>query len=118
MLPFHILGILSLPFLDNSTSSPHPPSLLSQWVLTAAHCVDEFKTKEQMKKLKVKLGALKYDDPNIKPLDVEDVIIHHNYEGSYHVDDIALLKLKEPASIKTNVVEVAKLDDGSTPDGE
>ena len=68
-----------------------------------------------MKKLKVKLGALKYDDPNIKPLDVEDVIIHDAYKDSYE-DDIALLELKEPASIKTNVVEVAKLDDGNTPD--
>ena len=34
MLPFHMLGILSLPFLDNSTSSPHPPSILSQPVGT------------------------------------------------------------------------------------
>jgi len=93
----------------------------SQWVLTAAHCVDEFKTKEQMKKIKVKLGALKFDDPKIKPLDVEDVIIHYNYGKSVtgeeiSVNDIALVKLKEPASIKTNVVEVAKLDDGKTSD--
>ena len=74
-----------------------------------------------MKKLKVKLGALKFNDPNIKPLDVEDVIIHHAYGNmvtgkKISVNDIALVKLKEPASIKTNVVEVAKLDDGNTQD--
>jgi len=79
------------------------------WILTAAHCVDDylpFVTGIQ-EILKVRLGE--YDvSTTAEPLpheefDISDIQIHPNFNNATLVNDIALLRLVRPARRKQNI---------------
>ncbi|XP_026091700.1 complement factor D-like [Carassius auratus] len=80
-------------------------SLISdQWVLTAAHCWDRNET------LTVVVGA--HDLRESKKSDhigVKSYIQHPSYSGSFHFNDIMLLKLKEKVNINNNYVKSISL---------
>ncbi|XP_076153147.1 serine protease 27-like [Alosa pseudoharengus] len=65
----------------------------AQWVLTAAHCVHNFKLE------KVVVGQLKLREPTGWEYPVHHVLIHPGYRGRNNGDwhnDIALVQLKKP----------------------
>eukprot|EP00095_Tigriopus_kingsejongensis_P006496 snap_masked-scaffold676_size113663-processed-gene-0.19 protein:Tk06496 transcript:snap_masked-scaffold676_size113663-processed-gene-0.19-mRNA-1 annotation:"serine proteinase stubble" len=79
------------------------------WILTAAHCVDDYlpfvATIDQI--LKVRLGE--YDvSTTAEPLrheefNISHIVIHPGFNNSTLVHDIALLKLERPAKRKQNI---------------
>lgn len=79
------------------------------WILTAAHCVDDYlpfvSTIDQI--LKVRLGE--YDvSTTAEPLrheefNITNIVIHPGFNNSTLVHDIALLKLERPAKRKQNI---------------
>jgi len=92
------------------------------WILTAAHCVDDYLpfVSEISGILKVRLGE--YDvSTTAEPLphkefNVSDIKIHPKFNNATLVNDIALLKLEKPAKRRQNidVVCVAKEEQFST----
>ncbi len=67
------------------------------WVLTAAHCVDD-STEDDPADLLIALGSVDYNGPNVTEFDVEEIIIHPLYDDSTFVNDIALIRLDELAT--------------------
>jgi len=86
-------------------------------VLTAGHCVDrEDTTVIAPSRIRVKVGAFRLDQPDKyeKTIFVEDITRHSEYNHDTARHDIALLKLKEEATIDGFRVKTAPLPDGST----
>jgi len=87
-----------------------------EWVITAAHCV--FKEKDFPKKFTARVGehyngrkeGFEVDIP------VEKIILHPDYSKSLHNNDIALLKLSQPAQLNSHV-HPACLPSGEIPVG-
>jgi len=79
------------------------------WILTAAHCVDDYLpfVKNVNTILKVRLGE--YDvSTTAEPLkheefNISDIVIHPGFNNSTLVHDIALLRLEKPAKRKQNI---------------
>ncbi|EEB19288.1 trypsin-zeta, putative [Pediculus humanus corporis] len=76
------------------------------WVLTAAHCVEDF-SRNSRTKLKVRLGEydvtktnenLRHEDRN-----VGKIILHPKYDNETLLHDIALLKLQYPAKQRPHI---------------
>jgi secreted trypsin-like serine protease len=73
-----------------------------RWVLTAAHCVPKTKATE----IQVYIGStvLPAGDEELSEgparLSVSRVVSHHKYDPKTHDNDIALLRLEAPASLK------------------
>ncbi|XP_070279590.1 vitamin K-dependent protein C isoform X1 [Myotis yumanensis] len=78
------------------------------WVLTAAHCM------EDSKKLTVRLGEydLRRREKGEVDLDIEEVLMHPNYSRRTTDNDIALLRLAQPASLSQTVVPICLPDSG------
>ncbi|CAB3362070.1 Hypothetical predicted protein [Cloeon dipterum] len=83
-------------------------SLLDEsWVLTAAHCVDDYLGKSSEGTLKVRLGE--FDVASLKETlphqerDVAAVILHAGFDNRTLAHDIALLRLASPAQHRPNV---------------
>jgi secreted trypsin-like serine protease len=80
-------------------------SLLDElWVLTAAHCVDDY---QQGNKLKVRVGEHDVSTLN-EPIrhdeyDVIEVIVHPMFNNNTLANDIALVRLSEPVRKKGNI---------------
>ncbi|GIY11809.1 plasma kallikrein [Caerostris darwini] len=69
-----------------------------QYVLTAAHCLE----KEQVSEVRVALGAHNADtDP--APVAISDIIMHPKYYNKTYLNDIALVRLQEPATLGDKV---------------
>lgn len=83
-------------------------SLLDEsWVLTAAHCVDEYAKKRSESKLKVRLGEFNVSDAR-EPLrheeyDVAFVVTYPGFNNRSLSHDIALLRLRRPAKRRPHV---------------
>uniref|UniRef100_G1S0R4 Vitamin K-dependent protein C n=1 Tax=Nomascus leucogenys TaxID=61853 RepID=G1S0R4_NOMLE len=78
------------------------------WVLTAAHCMDE------SRKLLVRLGEydLRRWEKWELDLDIEEVFVHPNYSKSTTDNDIALLRLAQPATLSQTIVPICLPDSG------
>ncbi|XP_035294947.1 vitamin K-dependent protein C isoform X2 [Cricetulus griseus] len=80
----------------------------TSWVLTAAHCM------ENTKKLTVRLGEydLRRRDHWELDLDIKEVLVHPNYSRSTSDNDIALLRLAQPATFSKTIVPICLPDNG------
>ncbi|KAK1337041.1 hypothetical protein QTO34_003086 [Cnephaeus nilssonii] len=78
------------------------------WVLTAAHCM------EPSRKLTVRLGEydLRRREKGEVDLDIEEVLVHPNYSRRTTDNDIALLRLAQPASLSQTIVPICLPDRG------
>jgi secreted trypsin-like serine protease len=84
------------------------------WVLTAAHCVDNFTVQNNANNVDVIAGTVKYDKDGER-MDVEKIIVHPNWNRTQFDFDAALLKLKAPAKSVKPVAVIAPT--GNVPDG-
>ncbi|XP_076153540.1 tryptase-2-like isoform X1 [Alosa pseudoharengus] len=79
----------------------------TQWVLTAAHCVDPYSYNLE----KVVVGQLKLREPTGWEYPVHHVLIHPGYRGRNNGDwhnDIALVQLKKPV-VTSKLVKLVAL---------
>ena len=69
----------------------------TNWVLTAAHCVDNRMVQNDPNRLDVIAGTLKYKTGGLRS-DVEKIIVNPKWKatGTQYDFDAALLKLKTP----------------------
>ncbi|MBY5817812.1 trypsin-like serine protease [Rhizobium leguminosarum] len=96
-------------------------SLISQrWILTAAHCVTSGRSGKQdlfARDLLIVEGKSKIDKviavdgPDKPGLAVEEVIIHEDFDRKVFANDIALIKLSEPAKSKPAILASASDDE-------
>ncbi|EJC85650.1 secreted trypsin-like serine protease [Rhizobium leguminosarum bv. trifolii WSM2297] len=84
-----------------------------RWILTAAHCVTSGRSGKQdlfARDLLIVEGKSKIDKvisvdgPDKPGLAVEDVVIHEDFDRKVFANDIALIKLAEPAVSKSAVL--------------
>lgn len=66
-----------------------------EWVLTAAHCVDNFFVQKDPANLDVVAGTLKYADGGER-VDATAIIVHPNWDDPSFDFDAALIKLSAP----------------------
>ncbi|XP_019480067.1 PREDICTED: vitamin K-dependent protein C isoform X2 [Hipposideros armiger] len=80
----------------------------TSWVLTAAHCM------EDSKKLTVRLGEydLRRREKWEVDLDISEVLMHPNYSRSTTDNDIALLRLAQPATFSQTIMPICLPDSG------
>ncbi|WP_407541278.1 serine protease [Deinococcus radiomollis] len=72
-----------------------------RWILTAAHC---FSTGTLPSQVKVRAGVTDLTGTGDVPVDVEQIIVHENYNSTTTDNDIALLKLK--TSVTGSIVPI------------
>ncbi|NYJ13784.1 secreted trypsin-like serine protease [Rhizobium leguminosarum] len=91
-----------------------------RWILTAAHCVTSGRSGKQdlfARDLLIVEGKSKIDKvisvdgPDKPGLAVEDVVIHEDFDRKVFANDIALIKLAEPAVSKPAVLASAGDDE-------
>ncbi|MBA1347481.1 trypsin-like serine protease [Rhizobium sp. WYCCWR 11146] len=91
-----------------------------RWILTAAHCVTSGRSGKQdlfARDLLIVEGKSKIDKviavdgPDKPGLAVEDVIIHEDFDRKVFANDIALIKLAEPAKSKPAILASAADDE-------
>ncbi|MBC2807900.1 trypsin-like serine protease [Rhizobium ruizarguesonis] len=91
-----------------------------RWILTAAHCVTSGRSGKQdlfARDLLIVEGKSKIDKvisvdgPDKPGLAVEDVIIHEDFDRKVFANDIALIKLSEPAKSKPAILASASDDE-------
>lgn len=77
----------------------------TQWILTAAHCVTDFKPEQ----IEIVAGSLSLVEGGDR-YDVEKIIPHESYNPMIIRDDIALVKLNQSITYNDNVQPVALCD--------
>ncbi|MCB2401811.1 trypsin-like serine protease (plasmid) [Rhizobium ruizarguesonis] len=91
-----------------------------RWILTAAHCVTSGRSGKQdlfARDLLIVEGKSKIDKvisvdgPDKPGLAVEDVIIHEDFDRKVFANDIALIKLSDPAKSKPAILASASDDE-------
>ncbi|MEF3128339.1 trypsin-like serine protease [Rhizobium leguminosarum] len=91
-----------------------------RWILTAAHCVTSGRSGKQdlfARDLLIVEGksridkVIAVDGPDKPGLAVEDVIIHEDFDRKVFANDIALIKLGEPAKSKPAILASASDDE-------
>ncbi|XP_004679374.1 PREDICTED: mannan-binding lectin serine protease 2 [Condylura cristata] len=79
--------------------------LRDSWVLTAAHAV--YGRREDASALDIRMGTLKRRSPHYTRAQAEAVFIHEGYaHGAGFDHDVALIKLKRPVAVSSNVLPV------------
>jgi trypsin len=78
------------------------------WVLTAAHCVDNSMVQKDQKRLDVVAGTLNYKTGGVRS-NVEKVLVHPkwNQTGTQYDFDATLLKLKTPVTVVAPIKVIA-----------
>jgi secreted trypsin-like serine protease len=86
------------------------------WVLTAAHCIDNFIVLLDPKRVDVIAGTIKYDAGGER-MNVEKIIVHPQWgqPGAQNDFDAALLKLATPAKLGQPITLIPP--SGSLPEG-
>lgn len=79
-----------------------------QWVLTAAHCIDNAGVTVSPSSVTVRAGSLQKDSGGVV-LGVSSIVKHHAYEPSTYDNDIALLRLSGAMPLSSTVNVVAPL---------
>lgn len=81
-----------------------------EWVLTAAHCV-EFDRNTRNFRIVLGEHVLSSDHEAEQTLDVSDIIIHEQYDGSANgiPNDIALIRLSESADTSSSGIETVSI---------
>lgn len=80
-------------------------SLISnQWIMTAAHCVDFIKP-AILKNYQVILGSHDLNTPSVheRTVDMEQIIVHENWNAATVTNDIALIKLRTPIQFNSKI---------------
>ena len=90
--------------------------IATNWVLTAAHCVDNFMVQIDPNRLDVIAGTLTYKTGGVRS-DVEKIIVNPKWKqtGTQYDFDAALLKLKTPITAVAPIKVIAPT--GTLPDG-
>lgn len=85
--------------------------LSEEWVLTAAHCLSDGFSEEPANNIEVLAGSHTLDIPLNSPLllSVEEVFIHPFYNYHTSRNDIALIKLAEPADTSLTAINTGVL---------
>lgn len=90
-----------------------------EWVLTAAHCFFEgeegqAQTRIPDERIRVTLGAqnLTQDEPSQQKLGVAQGIVHEGYDPNGNDNDIALIRLSQPATLNDRVAVVQLIGAG------
>ncbi|XP_068103316.1 transmembrane protease serine 9-like [Hyperolius riggenbachi] len=82
--------------------------ITSQWVLTAAHCFDEYNVSTQLSSYMVYLGLYqlyKYTNHTVAST-LAAIIRNSNYHGTASIGDIALLKLSSPVNFTDYIMPI------------
>jgi len=87
-----------------------------QWVLTAAHCVQDEDTGQitQPSRLKVLVGAVALDASDGTRIGVSQVIPHPEFTSAWD-KDIALIRLSQPAILGSGIQTIPIVDSPSSP---
>jgi len=73
-----------------------------EWILTAAHCLDQFTNANQIE-IAYGISSLKESDNTINYIGVEAFYLHPNYNSQTQDNDIALIKLDGPIPLGAKV---------------
>jgi secreted trypsin-like serine protease len=86
------------------------------WVITAAHCVDNFMVQKDPKRLDVIAGTVTYNMGGVRT-EVEKLFVHPRWgqTGTQYDFDATLLKLKTPVSVVAPIKLMSS--SGTLPDG-
>ncbi len=90
--------------------------LSEEWVLTAAHCLSDGIDEEPANNIEVLAGSHTLDVPINSPLllSVDEVFVHPFYNDNTSRNDIALIKLAEPADTSLTAINSGVLATGHT----
>ncbi|CAG2103608.1 unnamed protein product [Medioppia subpectinata] len=74
----------------------------NEWILTAAHCLNNFANGDDITFIDATLGDYDRDVDQKKDYKglIKEVNVHHGYDNKTHHNDIALLKLHEPLDLE------------------
>ena len=86
------------------------------WVLTAAHCVDNFAVDMNPARLEVVAGTLEYASGG-EQIGVTEILVHPNWNDDTMDHDAALLRLASPATLG-QPIELMAGDDGGAGRGQ
>jgi transmembrane serine protease 11D len=84
------------------------------WVVTAAHCVDNFIVSQLPDRLNVVAGTATYETGGQRA-SVKRIIVHPHWNSANMDNDVALLQLSEPLSLGTPIAMVAAKTDFTHP---
>jgi len=89
--------------------------LTPEWVLTASHCV--VGTGVTTSSLEIKLGEHDHrvSDGAEQVRKIERIVVHPKYSNTQLTNDIALIKLKDPAKLSTRVQTICLPPRGTSP---
>ncbi|KAK8390964.1 hypothetical protein O3P69_016961 [Scylla paramamosain] len=87
--------------------------IANQWILTAAHCVDENTASQARVVIGEHNWATTADTQATKKLVIEEVIVHEGYDDQTMDNDIALLKLETPIVFSNKIAPICLPSPGS-----
>merc|ERR1712062_662282 len=81
-------------------------------ILTAAHCFRRIRTKNDVKKMRIYLGAHNIKNHSGSVHQVKRIIKHKDYSYRTHLNDIGIITLETPARISNSVRPICLVSSG------